>query len=191
MTETSSTETPAATEVSEPAGEKTPAAVEKTFTQAELDVIVGKRLTQQERQLAAQFADYEDLKTAATELQGIKDATKTAQEKAADKIAELERRLADQATEVEKANLKALKSEIARVKGVPANRLVGKTQEELEADADEYLAEVAAREASSSKRNPPKTPAANLKSGASNSDNNGGSDKAKAAQALRRMRAGD
>lgn len=186
---TSTTETPAAPEKPESVGEKTPAPVEKFFTQAELDAIVGKRLTQQERQLTAQYADYNDLKTAAQRLQEIEDAQKSEQQKASDKIAELTKELAEREAAVEKANLAALKSEIARVKGVPANRLHGKTQEELEADADKYLAEVAERE--QTKRNPPKPPAANLKSGASTSDSNGLSGKAKAAQALRRLQAGN
>jgi hypothetical protein len=188
---TSQTETPATPEKPEPVAEKTTAPTEKTFTQAELDRIVGERLDRQKGQLTSQYADYDDLKTASEQLREIKDAQKSEQEKANDKIAELNQRLADQAAEVEKANLAALKSEVARVKGVPANRLHGKTQEELEADADAYLTELAGREQNAPKRNPPKTPAANLKSGASSSDNNNGlSGKAQAAQMLRQLQRG-
>lgn len=186
---TSVTETPAVPEKPEPVVEKTPAPVEKTFTQADVDRLIGDRLARQKDQLTSQFADYDDLKAASTRLKEIEDAQKSEQQKANDKIAELNKKLEDQAAEVAKANLAALKSEVARVKGVPANRLHGKTQEELEADADAYLTELAGRE--QTKRNPPKPPAANLKSGASSSDNNGLSDKARAAQMLRQMRGGN
>lgn len=192
MTETTSqTETPAAVPEKKPdpmVVEHAPAPAEKTFTQADVDRLMGERLARQKDQITAQFADYEDLKTAAQRLKEIEDAQKSEQQKATDKIAELNQRLADQAAEVEKANLAALKSEVARVKGVPAGRLHGKTQEELEADADAYLTEVATRE--QTKRNSPKTPAANLKSGASGSDSNGLSGKERAAAALRGLKAG-
>lgn len=187
---TSQTETPAATENPEPAEAKPTAPAEKTFTQADVDRLIGDRLARQKDQLTANFADYDDLKAAAERLKTIEDAQKSEQQKASDKIAELTKQLEQVAAEAEKANLKALKSDVARTKGVPANRLHGKTQEELEADADAYLAEVETREGAA-KRNPPKTPAANLKSGASSTSNNGLSDKARAAKALQQMRTGN
>ncbi len=191
---TSQTETPAATPDDKPdavVAEQTPASqAEKTFTQADIDRLMAERLTRQKKEIAAQFADYEDLKAASTRLKEIEDAQKSEQEKANEKIAELNKRLEDQAAEVAKANLAALKSEVARVKGVPASRLHGKTQEELEADADAYLAEVAARE-QQTKRTPTKTPAANLKSGASGSDSNALVGKARAAAALRELKQGN
>lgn len=75
---------------------------------------------------------------AAAKLKEIEDAGKTETQKAADKAAELERRAAD-------AETRALRYEVAAEKGLTismAKRLVGTTKEEIEADADELLAEL-------------------------------------------------
>lgn len=56
-----------------------PPAAEQTFTQADLDRIVGERLARQER---TKYADYEDLKTKASELDTLKQSQLSDQEKA-------------------------------------------------------------------------------------------------------------
>jgi hypothetical protein len=64
-----------------------PAATEATtFAQADVDRIVRERLARQK----AQFADYDDLKTAATELAELKAASQSDLEKAQNRVAELE-----------------------------------------------------------------------------------------------------
>lgn len=113
--------TPKPTEPPEPT--KAP---EQGFTQADVDRIVSERV-QRER---AKFADYDDLKTKA-------EGAKTLE----DRVAEIER----QAKESES---RAMRAEVANVKGLTptqAKRLVGATREELEADADELIADLGAQ----------------------------------------------
>lgn len=72
---------------------------------------------------------------AAKKLKDLEDADKSESEKAAAKVADAEKR-------AQEAELKALRLEVAATKGLTpaqAKRLVGTTQEELEADADELL----------------------------------------------------
>lgn len=64
--------------VTPPEGEAKP---DKTFTQAELDEIIGKRLARQK----ADFADYDELKSAKTELDEIKARNASDLEKAVEK----------------------------------------------------------------------------------------------------------
>lgn len=134
-----------------PTGE--PKVEEKTLTQAEVDRIVKERLAR-ERQ---KYADYEELKQKAE----AADSSKTDLEKLTEQIEALK-------AENESNKLKALRSEIAGAKGVPANLLTGTTQEELEEQADALL--------EFAKSRAPKTdtsqgrPKEKLRSGAANTD---------------------
>lgn len=102
----------------------------KTFTQADLDRIVADRLKREQ----TKYSDYADLKAKADKLDQLEQANKSEVERAAAKTAEAERRAAD-------AEAKALRLEVAAEKGVKARWLSGTTREELEAAADEYLAD--------------------------------------------------
>lgn len=113
------TPTPAPPKVDEPP-------TEKTFTQAELDSIVKERV----KRVKDGFADYEELKA--------KAGTATTLE---ERVAQIEK----QATDNE---ARAMRAEVANAKGLTpsqAKRLVGTTREELEADADELLADIGAQ----------------------------------------------
>lgn len=71
----------------------------------------------------------------AKQLDESEEANKTEIQKAADRAADAEKRAAE-------AEMRALRAEVAYSKGLTpsqAKRLVGTTQEELEADADEFL----------------------------------------------------
>lgn len=70
---------------------------------------------------------------AAKRLAEIEEAQKTEAQKLADRLAEAERK-------AQAAELKALRSDIAQAKGVPAGLLTGSTEEELNASADMLLA---------------------------------------------------
>ncbi|HEX6685756.1 MAG TPA: hypothetical protein VF062_23475 [Candidatus Limnocylindrales bacterium] len=115
-----------------PEGEDTGAAgstTTATFSQADVDRIVRERLGRERDK----FKDYDDLKTRAAEA----DQSKSALEKVLEKVSSLEER----ATKAERA---ALRADVATTKKLPAwmaKRLQGNTREELEADADEMLAE--------------------------------------------------
>lgn len=99
----------------------------QTFTQADVDRLVGKARTEERRKVSEKYADYDDLRQRA-------EGAKTLE----DRVADIER----QRVETE---ARAMRAEIANAKGLTpgqAKRLVGSTREELEADADELLADI-------------------------------------------------
>jgi uncharacterized protein involved in type VI secretion and phage assembly len=113
----------------EPKADPTPEP-DQTFTQADVDRIVADRLKRERETTRTKYADYDDLK--------VKAGTATTLE---ERVAEIER----QARESES---RALRAEVANAKGLTPNqakRLVGSTREELEADADELLADIGAQ----------------------------------------------
>lgn len=71
-------------------------------------------------------------KTAAEELAQIKEANKTAEQRAADRLAAAEAKAVD-------LEAKALRAEVAAAKGVPAALLAGTTLADLEASADALI----------------------------------------------------
>lgn len=81
-----------------------------------------KRIKGRISQVQKKFADYEDLKSFASEAQT---------------------KIADLTKELESERFNAVRNQIAVEKGVPPHRINGSTPEELAASADEYLAEVA------------------------------------------------
>lgn len=147
----------------------------KVFTQAELERIVGKRLASER----AKYADYDALKEKAAKLDEIEQAQKSELEREREARAAAEKRAAE-------AELKALRSEVARKKGVPASSLTGTTEEELNAAADELLAW---RDQSKPAPTPKRAPRGEgLKSGATGAGNPNPDPKVAAAEALRRLR---
>lgn len=185
-----------------PEAEKVPAATESEAaettdaTSEELSEELGepgKAAIRKERearqQLEKQLKEAQQLKDSlAAKVRDFEDRDKSETQKLADQVAALQQQLAAKDAEVAKATLAATKAEVARVKGVPANRLAGSTKEELEADADAYLTEVAQqRDASKPTRKPP---VAGLKSGATSSVETSANPREAAALAVRRMRNG-
>lgn len=101
-----------------------------------------------------------EAKAALKRLKDIEDADKTEVQRATDKLTDAEKR-------AEQAELRALRLEVAAAKGLTpgqAKRLVGSTQEELEADADELL-ESFKPDDKSSKGRPTGKPRENLRGG--------------------------
>lgn len=162
--------------------ESKPASDGKTFTQAELDKILEQRLARER----AKFSDYDKIKADAEELAKIRDAEKTELQKAVERAEEAERR----ASSAEKT---ALKNKVAASKGVPASSLVGETEEELIASADELIAwrDQNAKPAPASATTTKRSASGSLKSGASGAENQNLDPKAAAAEALRRLRSGN
>ena len=118
-----------------PAGEGTPATngEGKTFTQADLDKIVGERIARERAKYGD--VDLDDLKSKAQKLTEIEQAQQTESEKAAARIAALESKLSP--TQQENMRLR-----VAMEKKLPADlidRLQGATKEALEEDADKLL----------------------------------------------------
>lgn len=125
---------PAATQ----GAQQPPAMPERTFTQADLDRIVGERLAR-ERQ---QYADYDDLKTRAAKLDEIEQAQRSETEKLTAERDGLKSRVPE--LETENLRLKvAVKKGLVGDRAWIADRLRGTDETELAADADELLAKLA------------------------------------------------
>lgn len=105
-----------------------PAAFIAPASQEEFDRIIGDRLARER----AKFGDYSDLKAKAEQFDALEEKNKTDLQKALDRAAAAEALAAD-------ASVKALRSDIAAAKNVPASLLSGSTKEELEAAADALL----------------------------------------------------
>lgn len=105
----------------------------KTFTQDEVNAIVGERLKRE----SAKYADYDALKEKATKFDEIQEANKTELEKANEKAASLEKELAD----IRKSNeIRDMREKVAKETGVPADLLTGETEEECKAFAEKLNA---------------------------------------------------
>lgn len=106
-------------------------------SQEELDRIIQKRI-ERER---AKFTDYEDIKTNAETLSAELEAAKAElaeASKGAGRVGELEAAVSAAEKRAERAEIAA---DVASAKGVRLRYLVGDTREELEASADEFLAD--------------------------------------------------
>lgn len=94
---------------------------EQTFTQAEVDKIIGRTRTEERRKVSEKYADYDDLKVKA-------DGAKTLE----DRVAELQK-------SVENSAARALRAEIANAHGISAEDrdlfLTGSDEESLTTQA--------------------------------------------------------
>lgn len=101
----------------------------KTFTQDEVNKIVGERLAREK----AQFADYEDLKVKAARLDEIESANKSELEKATDKIAAL-------TTELEGMkklnNVREIRERVSKATGVPVDLISAEDEATCTAQAE-------------------------------------------------------
>lgn len=148
---------------------------EKTYTAADLERVVEQRLG---RERAKLNADLDKLKAKAKALQDAMDSDKGELQTALERAEQAEKRAAE-------AERSALRNKVAATRGVPAAALIGETEEELSASADELIAWRDQNKQQTSKR---PTASAGLKSGATGRENDNLDPKAKAADALRRLR---
>lgn len=119
------------TDPTPPADPATPDPIQPTLTQEDVDRIVSKARSDERRKAAEKYADYDDLKA--------KAGTATTLE---ERVAQIERA-------ANESEARALRAEVANAKSLTPNqakRLVGSTREELEADADELLADIGAQQ---------------------------------------------
>lgn len=101
----------------------------KTFTQEELDKIVGERL-QRERQ---KYADYDDLKTKAAKFDEQEEANKSELQKATERADSLQKEL-DGLKAAE--SVRMIRESVAKEMNIPANLLTGSTEEECKEQAE-------------------------------------------------------
>lgn len=104
----------------------------------------GKKALAEERKarraLEKQLREANDaVKAAHGQVKQFEDRDKTETQKAADRIAELEKLLADRETELSRKDQDILRRDIAKDKGVPLKLVTGSTREEMEASADDAL----------------------------------------------------
>ena len=143
----------------------------------------GQKALAKERE--ARKAAEKALKDAQQKVKDFEDRDKTEAQKAADRIAELEKALADRDTALQTKEIETLRVKVANREGkqVPVESVTGSTEEEMIASADRLLAW---RGTNGTKANHRQT---GMRSGAGNPPD-GSSDKEKAAAAIRAMRAG-
>ncbi|MBR7088845.1 MAG: hypothetical protein IKI38_05765 [Mogibacterium sp.] len=105
---------------------------ERTFTQSELNAIIGDRLAQERKK----YADYDELKGKAAKFDEAEEASKTELQKAKELNADLQKKLdAFQKADTERK----LKEKISQETGVPVSVLRGETEEDLRSQAEEIL----------------------------------------------------
>ena len=101
----------------------------RTFTQEEVNAIVGKRLAEEK----GKFADYEALKAKAAKYDEAEEANKSELQKATERANNLEAEL----NGMKKAEeIRQMKEKIANETGIPANLINGTTEEECKAQAE-------------------------------------------------------
>ena len=111
-------------------------------TQEEFDKAIKSRLAQKDREMSEKYKAYlspDEAKAMKADFEKqIEDANKLVKE-ANDKLSTFDKTVSELTQRAEKAETKVLKTQIANEKHLPielADRLIGNTKEELEADAD-------------------------------------------------------
>lgn len=101
----------------------------RTFTQEEVNAIVGKRVAEEK----GKFADYEDLKAKAAKYDEAEEASKSELQKATERANNLEAEL----NGLKKAEeIRQMREKIASETGIPANLINGTTEDECKAQAE-------------------------------------------------------
>ena len=107
-------------------------AIERTFTQAELDAIVSDRLKRDR----AKYADYDDLKAKAEKYDELDEANKSELQKAVERGNALQTEL----DALKSANaIRDIRSQVAEETGVPVSLLTADTEEGCKAQAQAIL----------------------------------------------------
>lgn len=104
----------------------------RTFTQAEVDAMIGERLSRER----AKYADYDQLKVKADQFTAQEEAAKSDLQKALDKAAKLQSELDG----LKKSNAaRDARDKVSAETGIPASLLTGETEEACKAQADAIL----------------------------------------------------
>ena len=102
---------------------------ERTFTQDELNAIVGKRLAEEKNK----YADYDVLKAKAEKFDEAEEASKSELQKATERANALETEL----NGLKKAEeVRLMRENVAKETGIPSNLLTGSSEEECKAQAE-------------------------------------------------------
>ena len=105
---------------------------ERTFTQDEVNQMIGERLAREK----AKYSNYEELEAKAQKFDEIEEKSKTELQKAQEERDALKAELEG----MKKANsVRELREKDAKEKNIPANLLTGETEEDCTAQADAIL----------------------------------------------------
>lgn len=104
----------------------------KTFTQADVDRIVGERLYDAKKK----YGDYEELKAKAAQFDEFQEKNKTELEKANEKTAKLEKELEDLKKQ---GTIAEARAKVSKDTGVPVECLLGEDEETCKAQAEAIL----------------------------------------------------
>ena len=105
---------------------------ERTFTQAELNAIVQKRLGEQ----AAKYGNYEELKEKALKFDEIEEQSKTELQKVTERADALQKELDG----MKKADaVRKIREEVSKETGVPVHLINGETKEQCEEQANAIM----------------------------------------------------
>lgn len=104
----------------------------RTFSQAEVDAIVGERLKREREK----YADYEALKDKASRYDAQEEASKTDLQKAEERAVQYKKQLEALQKDI---NTRNARDKVSADTGVPASLLTGDTEEACKAQADAIL----------------------------------------------------
>ena len=108
----------------------------KTFTQEEMDAIIGERLKRER----AKYVDYESLKEKADKFDAFEEANKTELQKATERAEALQKEL----NAYKKADeVRELRDKVSKETGVPADLITGEDEETCRAQAEKLKAYIA------------------------------------------------
>lgn len=125
-------------------------------SQEELNKLIGARINS----VKSQYADYDDIKAKAAKYDEVEQANKSELQKLQERAEAAER-------ERDSIRLDGIRAQVALAKGLTpsqAKRLVGSAKEELEADADDLLADLGGTK-SEDKPTPSRRPTEHLRGG--------------------------
>lgn len=107
-------------------------AADRTFTQAEVDAIVGERLARDR----AKYADYDDIKAKADKFDQMEEKNKSELQKAIERGDKLQTEL----DAIKNANaIRDIRSKVAEETGVPASLITAETEEDCKNQARAIL----------------------------------------------------
>lgn len=101
---------------------------ERTFTQAEVNALVGKRVNEEK----AKFADYDAIKEKAARLDALEEQSKSELQKAIEKSEALQAELDGLKKEKE---IRGIRTKVAEETGIPVSLLTAETEEACRAQA--------------------------------------------------------
>ena len=104
---------------------------QKTFTQEEVDALIKKRLARVKSDVPA---DYEELKSKAQKFDELEEANKTELQKATEQLEKLK---SDIAKRDEADKLRAIKAQVSKDTGVPAELISGANEDEMKEFAEQ------------------------------------------------------